>query len=182
MDRLLSNIRTRLRIGNDQIKRLSSVHGREEVSIEEEAEKKAGWLLKIIFVGSASYLGFQFFPYMGDNLLQQSIFLLQVRDPLFKRMGASRLTRFAVDDGRRLRVIEMGGARPLLEMLDGAKDDRTRREALKTLAALARSDEVSAALSAAGAERVVSKVPDSSETPEIQRFKSDLIKRFRDLR
>jgi len=29
--------------------------------------------------------------------MQQSISLLRVKDPLFKRMGASRLTRFAVD-------------------------------------------------------------------------------------
>lgn len=33
----------------------------------------------------------------GDSLLQQSISLLRVKDPLFKRMGASRLRRFAVD-------------------------------------------------------------------------------------
>jgi hypothetical protein len=33
----------------------------------------------------------------GDNLLQQSITLLHVKDPLFKRMGASRLARFAID-------------------------------------------------------------------------------------
>lgn len=34
---------------------------------------------------------------IGDNLMQQSVSLLQVKDPLFKRMGASRLARFAVD-------------------------------------------------------------------------------------
>jgi hypothetical protein len=35
--------------------------------------------------------------FSGDNLLLQSISLLRVKDPLFKRMGASRLARFAVD-------------------------------------------------------------------------------------
>ena len=35
--------------------------------------------------------------FSGDNLLQQSISLLHVKDPVFKRMGASRLARFAVD-------------------------------------------------------------------------------------
>ena len=35
--------------------------------------------------------------FAGDNLLQQSVSLLQVKDPLFKRMGASRLTQFAID-------------------------------------------------------------------------------------
>jgi len=29
--------------------------------------------------------------------MQQSVSLLRVKDPLFKRMGASRLARFAVD-------------------------------------------------------------------------------------
>lgn len=29
--------------------------------------------------------------------MQQSVSLLHVKDPLFKRMGASRLARFAVD-------------------------------------------------------------------------------------
>jgi len=29
--------------------------------------------------------------------MQQSVSLLRVRDPLFKRVGASRLTRFAID-------------------------------------------------------------------------------------
>lgn len=29
--------------------------------------------------------------------MQQSVSLLQVKDPLFKRMGASRLARFAID-------------------------------------------------------------------------------------
>lgn len=118
----------------------TSLHVSDEISIEEDAERKIGWLLKIIFAGTASYVAFQFFPYMGmdlsespyenflsnfffleafiamwfhhrlfvvliilkkcisgDNLLQQSISLLQVKDPLFKRMGASRLARFAID-------------------------------------------------------------------------------------
>lgn len=29
--------------------------------------------------------------------MQQSVSLLKVKDPLFKRMGASRLARFAID-------------------------------------------------------------------------------------
>ena len=40
-------------------------HVSEEISVEEDAERKVGWLLKIIFVGTASYMGLQFFPYMG---------------------------------------------------------------------------------------------------------------------
>ncbi|KRX11490.1 hypothetical protein T07_391 [Trichinella nelsoni] len=75
-------------------------------------------------------------PYMGDNLLQQSLSLLQVKDPLFKRMGASRLAQFAVDDERRMKIVEMGGAQELINMLGNAKDDKTRKEALKALSAI----------------------------------------------
>lgn len=100
--------------------------------MEQDAERKIGWLLKLIFAGTATVVAYQFFPYMGmwmsllkdiqkpyidkisavlqllpdkimlihvsgDNLMQQSVSLLHVKDPLFKRMGASRLARFAVD-------------------------------------------------------------------------------------
>lgn len=34
---------------------------------------------------------------LGDTLIQQSVSLLHVKDPLFKRIGASRLSRFAID-------------------------------------------------------------------------------------
>lgn len=40
---------------------------------------------------------YQFWPSAGENVMQQSVKLLQVKDPLFKRMGASRLARFAID-------------------------------------------------------------------------------------
>lgn len=35
--------------------------------------------------------------FSGETLLRQSISLLHVKDPLFKRMGASRLARYAID-------------------------------------------------------------------------------------
>ncbi|CAA6659846.1 unnamed protein product [Spirodela intermedia] len=185
MERLMSQLRTRLRGGNTrhaQMRRFFSAHGRDEISIEEDAERKVGWLLKIIFAGTASYVAYQFFPYMGDNLLQQSISLLQVKDPLFKRMGASRLARFAIDDERRMKIIEMGGAQPLLSMLEGAKDDRTRREALRALVALSRSEVAAAALHEAGAGPVIASTPSSPELSEVEGHKSNLLKRFRDLR
>lgn len=37
----------------------------DERSIEEEAERKIGWLLKLIFAGTATVVAYQFFPYMG---------------------------------------------------------------------------------------------------------------------
>ena len=35
-----------------------------------------------------------------------------------------------------MKIVEMGGAQELINMLGAAKDDRTRKEALKALAAL----------------------------------------------
>ncbi|KAL0723162.1 hypothetical protein Bca4012_037761 [Brassica carinata] len=81
-----------------------------------------GWMLKLIFAGTATYVGYQFFPYMGDTLIQQSVLLLHVKDPLFKRIGASRLSHFAIDDERRMKVVELGGAQELLNMLGAVKD------------------------------------------------------------
>ncbi|CAK9173481.1 unnamed protein product [Ilex paraguariensis] len=160
----------------------SSYHGRDERSLEQEAERKIGWVLKLIFAGTATVVGYQFFPYLGDNLMQQSVSLLHVKDPLFKRMGASRLARFAIDDERRMKIVEMGGAQGLLNMLGAAKDDRTRKEALKALLALSRSDEAVGALHDAGAISLITSTPDSAEDVEVERFKSNLLKRFQDLR
>ncbi|KAK4363288.1 hypothetical protein RND71_018529 [Anisodus tanguticus] len=129
--------RTRI---NLQPRRFStSGFGRDEQSIEQEAERKVGWLLKLIFAGTATLIGYQIFPYMGDNLMQQSVSLLQVKDPLFKRMGASRLARFAIDDEKRMKIVEIGGAQHLLNMLESARDDCTRKEALKALFAVSKS-------------------------------------------
>lgn len=150
--------------------------------MEKEAERKIGWMLKLIFAGTATLVAYQFFPYLGDNLLQQSVSLLQVKDPLFKRMGASRLARFAIDDDRRMKIVEMGGAQELVNMLGAANDDRTRKEALNALVALARSDEAVGALHNSGAISVIRSTPDSVEDAEVKRHKLKLLKRFRDLR
>lgn len=40
----------------------------DERTIEEEAEKKIGWVLKLIFAGTATAVAYQFFPYMGMPL------------------------------------------------------------------------------------------------------------------
>ena len=37
----------------------------DQLSIEQEAERKVGWLLKTIFFATAAAAGYQFFPYMG---------------------------------------------------------------------------------------------------------------------
>ncbi|CAL4943567.1 unnamed protein product [Urochloa decumbens] len=163
-------------------RRLCTFDERDDSALEEEAEKKFGWILKIFFLGTAGLVGYQFFPYMGDNLIQQSISLLRVKDPLFKRMGASRLGRFAVDDQRRMKVVAMGGAQELLNVLEGAKDDKTRKEALKTLVALSKSEEAAGFLDKAGAYAIVSSTPNSSEYAEIETYKTSLLEAFDQLK
>lgn len=49
---------------------------------------------------------------------------------------------FCYIDERRMRVVEIGGAQELINMLGGAKDDRTRKEALRALAALSYSGDI----------------------------------------
>ncbi|CAN0909861.1 hypothetical protein LINGRAHAP2_LOCUS25992 [Linum grandiflorum] len=153
-----------------------------EMAMEEEAERKIGWVLKLIFAGTATTIGYQFFPYMGDTLVHQSISLLQVKDPYFKRTGASRLTKYAVDDERRMRVVELGGAQQLVNMLQAAKDDRTRKAALEALTALSKSDKAVGALNEYGAISIVESTPGSAEEAEIDKLKTSILKRFQDLR
>ncbi|XP_042495705.1 uncharacterized protein LOC122074799 [Macadamia integrifolia] len=181
LTRQLSSYLCRKNHGLAQTRKFSSFNGRDELSMEEEAERKIGWLLKLIFAGTATVVAYQFFPYMGDNLMQQSVSLLQVKDPLFKRMGASRLSRFAVDDERRMKIVEIGGAKELLNMLGTAKDERTQKEALIALVALSHSDEAVRALHLAGAISVIRSIPDSFQDSEVMVHKSSLLKRFQDM-
>eukprot|EP00268_Persea_americana_P040901 TRINITY_DN40712_c0_g1_i1.p1 TRINITY_DN40712_c0_g1~~TRINITY_DN40712_c0_g1_i1.p1 ORF type:complete len:208 (-),score=49.58 TRINITY_DN40712_c0_g1_i1:378-1001(-) len=166
---------------NYHVRRFSFSRSAEELSVEEEAERKVGWLLKLIFLGTVSFAGYHFIPYMGDNLMQHSIKLLQVKDPLFKRMGASRLSRFAIDDERRMKIVEMGGVQELLKMLEGATDDRTRKEAFKALVALSHSGAAAEALHQAGAIPAIHSTP-ASEDAEVMSYKSSLLSRFQDLK
>ncbi|KAL6977529.1 hypothetical protein U1Q18_026328 [Sarracenia purpurea var. burkii] len=179
--RKLGNAQSR-NFRGERVSHANTPIGKDERTLEEEAERKIGWILKLIFAGTATVVGYQFFPYMGDNLMQQSVSLLQVKDPLFKRMGASRLSRFAIDDGRRMKIVEIGGAEELLNMLGSAKDDRTRKEALKALVALSLSDEAVGFLYRAGAISVIRSTPNSSEDVEVEKHKLSLLNRFRDLR
>ncbi|ONM11909.1 Fumarylacetoacetate (FAA) hydrolase family [Zea mays] len=47
-------------------RRLCTYDERDDRALEEEVEKKFGWILKIIFLGTAGLVGYQFFPYMED--------------------------------------------------------------------------------------------------------------------
>lgn len=175
----LSSHLCRRRPGNLRSRSISS-QTRDELSIEEDAERKVGWVLKLLFAGTATAVGYHIFPYMGDTIIQQSVSLLQVKDPLFKRMGASRIARFAVDDERRMKVVEMGGVQELVNMLAVAKDDRTRKEALKALNALSLSDEAMGALDNAGVVSAVRSAPESEDV-DIVRYRSSLMQRFQNV-
>ncbi|OVA15770.1 hypothetical protein BVC80_1829g80 [Macleaya cordata] len=67
-------------------------------------------------------------------------------------------------------------------MLNAAKDDRTRKAALKALVGLSTSDETVGALYQAGAISVIRSTPTSLEEAEIMTYKSNLLKRFQDLK
>ncbi|XP_065050726.1 uncharacterized protein LOC135680612 isoform X2 [Musa acuminata AAA Group] len=131
------------------LRQFSTINERDDMSLEEEAERKAGWLLKLFFIGTAALVAFEFFPYM---------------------------------DERRMKVVEMGGALDLLNMLKTAKDDKTRKQALKTLVALSHSDEAAEALHQADAIAIVSSTPNSVEYDEVETYKSSLLKRFQELK
>lgn len=49
------------------------------------------------------------------------------------------VNNLTLKDERRMKIVEIGGAKYLLNMLESAKDDRTRKEALKALVALSHS-------------------------------------------
>ncbi|KAJ3674755.1 hypothetical protein LUZ60_005371 [Juncus effusus] len=170
-------------VSNDFVRRFSSINESDEIAaLEEEADKKIGWLLKIIFVLTAGYVGYEFFPYMGETLLQQSISLLYVKDPFFKRTGASRLAKYAVDDEKRMKVVELGGAKELLNVLEFAQDDKTRIEALNALLALSHSNEAAGFLEKAGAVEIVGSVSNSSEFEEIGELKSSFLEKLRNIK
>lgn len=149
--------------------------------IEEDVDKKAAWLLKAFLFGTALYAGCYFLPLMGDSMIQQSVALLRVKDPLFKRMGASRLSRIAINDDRRRTIVEMGGVDGLVNMLNTAPDDLTRREAMKALESLSQSDVAVKALHHAGAQSVINSIVDSTADDDILKYKSKLLRRLHEL-
>ncbi|KAK6786549.1 hypothetical protein RDI58_015074 [Solanum bulbocastanum] len=110
--------------------------------------------------------------------MQQSASLLQVKDPLIKRMGASRLARFATDDEKRMKIVEIGGAQQLLNMLESAREDRTRKESLKALFAISKSEEAAVVLHQAGAISILNSTLESAEVAEVGKHKSNLLIRF----
>ncbi|KAG6401408.1 hypothetical protein SASPL_138264 [Salvia splendens] len=183
-----------------QTRNFSSAYKRvlDEKSLEEDAERKIGWLLKLFFAGTATVIGYHLFPYMGENVMQQSVKLLQVKDPLFKRMGASRLARFSIDDKRRMKIVELGGAQLLVDMLAESFSLFIVAAILflsHTMYAMSvelfpdtlplLSDAAEGAVDTiykAGAIPVIKATLDSIEYEEVGEYKTDLLARLEDLK
>lgn len=175
-----SQVSAQENILNIQTRALSSVSQGDD--IEEDVDNKAAWLMKAFLFGTALYAGCYFVPLMGDSMIQQSVALLRVKDPLFKRMGASRLSRIATNDDRRRTIVEMGGVHGLVNMLNSAPDDLTRREAMKALASLSQSDIAVKALHHAGAQSVINSITDSTTDDDMLKYKSKLLRRLHELK
>ncbi|KAI0527063.1 hypothetical protein KFK09_002659 [Dendrobium nobile] len=112
---------------------------------------------------------------VSHGLIFVSVGSFALRTAGFQQLDFNR----SVIDERRIKVAEMGGAQDLLIMLETAKDDKTRKEALKALLALSHSDAVAEILQQANAAAIVASAPDSSEFDEIGNCKSSLLKRFK---
>lgn len=46
----------------------------DQKSLEEDAERKIGWVLKLFFAGTATFIGYNLFPYMGMSIEENSQF------------------------------------------------------------------------------------------------------------
>ncbi|KAI5055531.1 hypothetical protein GOP47_0029052 [Adiantum capillus-veneris] len=140
----------------------------ENVPIESELRRKAGWLLKILAAVTITYVSFNAFPIMGDSLIWQSVALVRSNDPFMKRSGASRITMIATNDRRRKNFVEVGGVVELAKMLESAPDDKTRREAVKALVSLCECEVAVEALHATGAEGLLKSLSQGSSDSEVE--------------
>ncbi|KAL2652824.1 hypothetical protein R1flu_020952 [Riccia fluitans] len=147
-------------------------------ALEQETERKAGWMLKGIAAVTLTYVGFNVFPLMGDSMVKHSVALLRTQDPYFKRSGASRLTLIATDDDRRLRIVNAGGVAGLVNMLESATDDETCREAVKALAVISQIDAAIEALDATGVQPLLVNLAGSSLDLESQQYATTLLERL----
>ncbi|XP_031280231.1 uncharacterized protein LOC116138684 [Pistacia vera] len=156
--------------------------------------RKTRWFFA---AGAATWFGYLYgFPFMGDDLkMRHAVSLLKSNNPLYKYWGAHRLARYAIDDERRMKIVEIVGAQELVNMLWDARDYYTRLQTLKALVALSGSDEAVGALHRGGAISVIKSTPQSLDgakifvrstsqfsEAEIEKYESSLLKRFQDLR
>lgn len=116
---------------------------------------------------------------MGDSWVRPTIKLLRCTDPFMQRSGAHRLNLMAYNDKRRKFVVDAGAVPFLLQMLEAAPDDKTRKSALEALSNLAQCDAGLEALFAVSeGEAVVLAVVQSSEDAEVQGHARALITRL----
>ncbi|KAF6154045.1 hypothetical protein GIB67_018967 [Kingdonia uniflora] len=87
-------------------------------------------------------------------------------------------SQIQVNDEKRMKVVELGIAHGLVNMLKAVKDDRTCKETLKALVTLSHTDMAVGSLHLAGASLVISSTPDSTKDAEVMGDKSSLLKKF----
>jgi hypothetical protein len=54
-------------------------------------------VIKGLVLAMLTYIGMNVVPLMGESMVRQSLALVRVKDPFFKRSGASRLSQIATD-------------------------------------------------------------------------------------
>ncbi|KAJ0046870.1 hypothetical protein Pint_06667 [Pistacia integerrima] len=131
------------------------------------------------------------FSYQNDEGDYLSVAMTLLKCRAFNHMiGAHMLELHATDDERRMKIVEIGGAEALVNLLRDyrGRDYDTRLIALKALAALSGSDEAVGALHRAGVISVIKSTQPTlvlSRFPfpqcndqEIEEYKSSLLKRF----
>jgi hypothetical protein len=60
-------------------------------------ERRGTWVIKGLVLAMLTYIGMNVVPLMGESMVRQSLALVRVKDPFFKRSGASRLSQIATD-------------------------------------------------------------------------------------
>ncbi|KAG0592483.1 hypothetical protein M758_1G249500 [Ceratodon purpureus] len=147
---------------------------------DEVRELPGSWVVKGLVLAMLTYIGMNVAPMMGENMVRHSVSLVKVKDPFMKRSGASRLAMIATDDEKRKRIMDAGGVKALMGMLETAADDDTRREAVATLAMLSLYDPAVEAMHKAGGLPLVSSLSESTTDSIIREHCSALLEKFGD--
>lgn len=155
---------------------LKSLQQAQQPEFQEEAQDMPGsWVVKGLVLAMLTYIGMNVAPMMGENMVRHSVSLVKVKDPFMKRSGASRLAMIATDDDKRKRIVDAGGVKALLSMLETAADDDTRREAVTALAMLAHYDPAVEAIHTAGGGLLVNTLSESTTDNVTQEHCSALL-------
>ncbi|CAK9191534.1 unnamed protein product [Sphagnum troendelagicum] len=142
-------------------------------------ERRGTWVIKGLVLAMLTYIGMNVVPLMGESMVRQSLALVRVKDPFFKRSGASRLSQIATDDTKRKKIVDAGGVAALLGMLETAFDDDTRREAVKALASLSPYGGAVEAMHEAGGQFVLKTCAASTSDTDTQECIAILLEKLK---